>query len=345
MTADAEAAVRAADGDLRRRSPSTPTTRSAGSWRPAREDRRSSTTRCSSTSSATTASAPKERHEGHVQRDDATSTAIAGDADQMIGHIDNLGRSDDVPALRHRLGRGRATRRSNGPSRSPSTSAARRNPLVHALAQGNQGQGRSSQPVPPRRRRRRRPCSEAAEIPAAEDGQRRPAAADGGRRRCSTPTADAKAKPTAARRSTSRCSATAASITTAGSPARAHSDPVAAGGRCRRSKDDVWELYNVDEDFSEADNLATQNPEKLKELQALFLKEAERNYVLPIDDRRSERFNPTIAGRPDLMNGRKSLDGLSRHDRHDGERLHQRERRPPHRHRRGRTHRRYDRRR
>ena len=70
---------------------------------------------------------------------------------------------------------------------------------------------------------------------------------------------------------------------------------------------DVWELYNVDKDFSEADNLAAQYPEKLKKLQEVFLKEAIRNNVLPIDDRRSERFNPAIAGRPDLMGGRKSL--------------------------------------
>ena len=72
-------------------------------------------------------------------------------------------------------------------------------------------------------------------------------------------------------------------------------------------KDDVWELYNVSEDFTQAKNLAAQNPAKLKELQALFLQEAERNYVLPIDDRRSERFNAAIAGRPDLLNGRKAL--------------------------------------
>ena len=70
---------------------------------------------------------------------------------------------------------------------------------------------------------------------------------------------------------------------------------------------DVWELYNVDRDFSEANNLAAKYPAKLKELQALFLKEAVRNNVLPIDDRRVERFNPAIAGRPDLLNGRKSL--------------------------------------
>jgi len=71
--------------------------------------------------------------------------------------------------------------------------------------------------------------------------------------------------------------------------------------------DDVWELYNVDQDFSQANNLAAKEPAKLKELQDLFLKEAVKNHVLPIDDRRSERFNPTIAGRPDLMGDRKSL--------------------------------------
>src|SRR5688572_15225455 len=71
--------------------------------------------------------------------------------------------------------------------------------------------------------------------------------------------------------------------------------------------DDVWELYNINEDFSQADNLADKNPEKLKELQDLFLKEAERNHVLPIDDRRSERFSAAIAGRPDLLGGRKTL--------------------------------------
>lgn len=72
-------------------------------------------------------------------------------------------------------------------------------------------------------------------------------------------------------------------------------------------KDDVWELYNVEKDFSEANNLAAHEPAKLKELQAIFMKEAIRNHVLPIDDRRSERFNPAIAGRPDLLGGRRSL--------------------------------------
>jgi arylsulfatase A-like enzyme len=71
--------------------------------------------------------------------------------------------------------------------------------------------------------------------------------------------------------------------------------------------DDVWELYDVRADFSQANDLAAQNPGKLAELQALFLEEAERNHVLPIDDRRSERFNPAIAGRPDALGGRRSM--------------------------------------
>jgi arylsulfatase A-like enzyme len=71
--------------------------------------------------------------------------------------------------------------------------------------------------------------------------------------------------------------------------------------------EDVWELYNVDKDFSETENLATSNPQKLKELQALFMKEAKLRRVLPIDDRAIERFDPVAAGRPDLMAGRKSL--------------------------------------
>jgi arylsulfatase len=72
-------------------------------------------------------------------------------------------------------------------------------------------------------------------------------------------------------------------------------------------QDDVWELYNVNEDFSQANDLAKKHPAKLKELQAVFIREAVRNNVLPIDDRRVERFNPAIAGRADLLAGRKSL--------------------------------------
>ena len=73
-------------------------------------------------------------------------------------------------------------------------------------------------------------------------------------------------------------------------------------------KDDVWELYHVDEDFTQSKNLAAEQPEKLKELQAIFEKEAIKNHVYPIDDRRSERFDAAIAGRPDLIGSRTSMD-------------------------------------
>jgi len=71
--------------------------------------------------------------------------------------------------------------------------------------------------------------------------------------------------------------------------------------------DDTWELYNTRKDFSLAHDLAASHPEKLKDLQALFLKQAIANHVLPIDDRTVERFDPKTAGRPDLMGGRTSL--------------------------------------
>ncbi|AHY43672.1 arylsulfatase [Stutzerimonas decontaminans] len=71
--------------------------------------------------------------------------------------------------------------------------------------------------------------------------------------------------------------------------------------------DDVWELYDVRNDFSLANNLAAQQPDKLKELQALFLKEAREHHALPLDDRTFERMLPAMAGRPDLMAGRTSL--------------------------------------
>jgi arylsulfatase len=85
-----------------------------------------------------------------------------------------------------------------------------------------------------------------------------------------------------------------------------HKAPWEAAPR-RPLTEDVWELYNVDEDFSQARNVADKFPEKLAELQKKFMEEAVRYNVLPIDDRSIERFDPVIAGRPDLMNGRTKL--------------------------------------
>jgi arylsulfatase len=70
--------------------------------------------------------------------------------------------------------------------------------------------------------------------------------------------------------------------------------------------DDVWELYGPD-DWSQSHDLAAAEPEKLAELQRLFLIEAARYDVLPLDDRRFERFNPDQAGRPTLIRGSSQL--------------------------------------
>jgi len=71
--------------------------------------------------------------------------------------------------------------------------------------------------------------------------------------------------------------------------------------------EDIWELYDMRSDFSLVNDLSTKHPEKLAEMQALFIKEAEKNYALPIDDRVFERVNAELVGRPDLMAGRTSL--------------------------------------
>jgi hypothetical protein len=65
--------------------------------------------------------------------------------------------------------------------------------------------------------------------------------------------------------------------------------------------DDVWELYDGSTDWTQAHDLSTEQPEKLAELQRLFLIEATKFNVLPLDDRMVERVNPELAGRPQLI--------------------------------------------
>jgi arylsulfatase len=71
-------------------------------------------------------------------------------------------------------------------------------------------------------------------------------------------------------------------------------------------QDDRWELYAPD-DWTQARDIAADNPGKLAELQQLFLEEARKYNVLPLDDRRFERFNADIAGRPQLIRGKSQL--------------------------------------
>jgi arylsulfatase len=75
------------------------------------------------------------------------------------------------------------------------------------------------------------------------------------------------------------------------------------GALKRAFDDDVWELYDTNKDWTQAHDLSKAMPEKLHELQRLFLIEATKYSVLPLDDRSFERFNPDLAGRPQLIKG------------------------------------------
>ena len=82
--------------------------------------------------------------------------------------------------------------------------------------------------------------------------------------------------------------------------------------------DDVWELYDTNTDWTQAHDLAKEMPDKLHELQRLWLIEAAKYNVMPLDDRLAERFNPEIAGRPQLVRGNRQMlfggmKGLSPH--------------------------------
>ncbi|WP_281419683.1 arylsulfatase [Paractinoplanes toevensis] len=82
---------------------------------------------------------------------------------------------------------------------------------------------------------------------------------------------------------------------------------VMVGGTLPAFDDDVWELYDGSQDYSQAENLAGKFPDKLAHLQRLWLIEATKYGVLPLDDRLIERANPDIAGRPTLIQGNSQL--------------------------------------
>ncbi|HVK60666.1 MAG TPA: arylsulfatase [Bdellovibrionales bacterium] len=71
--------------------------------------------------------------------------------------------------------------------------------------------------------------------------------------------------------------------------------------------DDVWELYDTNQDWTQSRDLAKENPKMLAELQRQWIIEATKYNVLPIDDRMIERANPDIAGRPQLIQGSRQL--------------------------------------
>lgn len=85
-----------------------------------------------------------------------------------------------------------------------------------------------------------------------------------------------------------------------------HSIPWMMGIPLPPIEEDEWELYATD-DWTQAHNIAAENPEMLKELQRLFLIECVKYNVLPLDDRRVERLSPETAGRPTLIQGKSQL--------------------------------------
>jgi arylsulfatase len=71
--------------------------------------------------------------------------------------------------------------------------------------------------------------------------------------------------------------------------------------------DDVWELYDTTTDWTQSRDLAREYPDKLHDLQRLWLIEAVKYNVLPLDDRFAERANPELAGRPQLITGTRQI--------------------------------------
>jgi len=71
--------------------------------------------------------------------------------------------------------------------------------------------------------------------------------------------------------------------------------------------DDVWELYDTKTDWSQARDLAREQPAKLAQLKRLFELEATKYNVFPLDDRKVERANPDLAGRPSVVHGATQL--------------------------------------
>ena len=171
-----------------------------------------------------------------------------------------------------------------------------------ALAGGHQGEGRDPLAVPPRDRRRGDRARGGGPA-GAESRQRR--AADPARRRVDGVLVRRRRR--GERRTTQYfemfCNRGIyhegwTAVTRHSIPWKATEMPAFA--------DDVWELYGPD-DWTQAHDLAADDPEKLAELQQLFLSEAAKYNVLPLDDRRFERFNPDLAGRPQLVSGTSQL--------------------------------------
>ena len=216
----------------------------------------------------------------------------------LLSKIDDFGTPEPTTTTRS-AGRTRCARRTSGPSRWPRTGAA---PATARSCTGPTGS-------PTRARLRNQfhhvidvapTILEAAGLPAPDVGQRHRAGAAGGRQHAGTP----------ARRATRRRRHEVQYFEMFGNRGIYHQGWTAVTKHRTPWKadtpppfdDDVWELYGPD-DWTQAHDLAAENPAKLAELQRLWLIEAVKYNVVPLDDRGFERINPDIAGRPQLIRG------------------------------------------
>ena len=82
-----------------------------------------------------------------------------------------------------------------------------------------------------------------------------------------------------------------------------HRTPWVVTGEMVPFDDDIWELYDTTTDWTQARDLSAEDPDRLHHMQRLFLLEASKYGVFPLDDRAVERFDAAIAGRPALISG------------------------------------------
>ena len=93
-----------------------------------------------------------------------------------------------------------------------------------------------------------------------------------------------------------------------------HRTPWVVSGAMTPFDDDIWELYDTNTDWTQAHDLAREQPDRLRHMQRLFLLEASKYGVFPLDDRSVERFDAGLAGRPTLIRGtsQKLFPGMGR---------------------------------
>ena len=180
-----------------------------------------------------------------------------------------------------------------------------RNGTIVHWPSGHRRPGRDPHPVPPRHRRRA-DGARGRRAARADLRQRRPAAPDRGREHgYAFDDADAAERHDDAVLRDVR--ATAASTTRAGRRSPATARRGSSATTLPPFDDDVWELYDAATTGPRRTTSRPSMPDKLAELQRLFLIEARKYNVLPLDDRRVERFNADLAGRPQLIHGNSQL--------------------------------------